>query len=439
MPFPSIPTQIRCPQCSTAFTVDVRTIIDVGQEPELKQQLLRGELNHAQCPQCGAGGTLATWLVYHDPAKALLISYVPSEMGLSADEQERVVGRLLNTVMNETPAEDRKAYFLQPKSVLTYDGLIESVLEAEGITKDVLERHRGLIELIDSLLDAMNSDEDFDRLADENSGRMDYEFYLLLAQLIEAQGDQAEGNAPLLNELRERLLTRAQPTAASPEPTSVDQLIDELLENVGSPEWEDTVSDYLPALDYAFFQALTARIEAAESGDGKADAASLGALREALLDYMDRRSRELREAEDEASLLIMELLESDDLEQTVRERLDDLDDVFFMVLARLRQTAASRGNEARASRLSALLDTARDVREEALPPEIRLVSRLLRADYPGGSGQLLEQNRGLVNTALLNTYDRYIAQSGEGSTQEARERLDSIRGQIAAKIEVARL
>jgi ribosomal protein S27AE len=75
MPFPPIPSQIRCPKCSTAFMVDVRTILDVGQEPELKEQFLRGELNRAECPQCGTGGLLNTPLIYHDPDKSLLITY----------------------------------------------------------------------------------------------------------------------------------------------------------------------------------------------------------------------------------------------------------------------------------------------------------------------------------------------------------------------------
>ena len=63
MPFPAIPSQIRCPNCGTPFLVDVRTVIDVGQEPELKELFLRGELNHAECPQCHTGGLLNTPLI----------------------------------------------------------------------------------------------------------------------------------------------------------------------------------------------------------------------------------------------------------------------------------------------------------------------------------------------------------------------------------------
>ena len=91
----------------------------------------------------------------------------------------------------------------------------------------------------------------------------------------------------------------------------------------------------------------------------------------------------------------------------------------------LRQTALNRKNESRVQRLTALIEKARDIREERLPPDVRLVSRLLRADYPDGSGRLLEEQRGLVNASLLKTYDRYVGQVGENISEAARQRLQT--------------
>jgi hypothetical protein len=441
MPFPAIPSQIRCPNCSTAFLVDVRTVIDVGQEPELKEQFLRGELNHAECPQCHTGGLLNTPLIYHDPTKSLLLAYVPSELGLSAQDQERTIGTLVNAVMNEMPAEQRKAYFFSPRTVLTYDGLFEAVLEGEGIDKNLLERQRNWLNLINDLVAAMDDEEAFNKIADDHLDTMDYEFFLLLADLIDGQEERAEDSrSGSLKDLRERLLNRVTPAmpAAPPQPSSAAELIDILLKAQGGPEWDEVVADYLPHLDYAFFQELTQRLESAQAAEEKSVAEPLEQLRSALLEAIDRQNQQMREAEDEASLLIMELLEADDLDAAVREREAQLDDVFFLVLARYRQTALNRKNESRVERLTALIEKARDIREEKLPPDVRLVSRLLRADYPDGSNQLLEEERGLVNASLLKTYDRYIGQVGENISEAAKERLDQIRGQIAAKVEVAR-
>ena len=421
--------------------VDVHTVVDVGQEPELKEQFLRGELNHAKCPKCGTGGLLNTSLLYHDPDKSLLLAYVPADLGLSAQDQERTIGSLVNAVMNETLAEKRKAYFFSPRTVLTYDGLFEAVLEAEGFDKNVLERQRSWLTLINELVAAMGDDEAFDKIADDHLDAMDYEFFLLLADLIDAQAEHAEdGASESLKALRERLLTRVTPAmpAPPPQPSSAAELIDILLDAQGGSQWDDLVSDYLPSMDYGFFQELTQRLEAAQAAEDRSAAEPLEHLRAALLDALDRRNQQAREAEDEASLLIMELLEADDLDAAVREHEPQLDDVFFLVLARLRQTAMNRKNEGRAERLNSLIEKARDVREERLPPDLRLVSRLLRSDYPEGSGKLLEEQRGLVNEGLLTTFDRYVGQVGENISESARERLNQIRGQIAAKAEIAR-
>ena len=77
---PPQPVPIRCPNCGTNFQTPVFQLVDVGQQPELKQALLSGRLNVAVCPKCGAGGLLATPLVYHDPDKQLFLSLFPQEI-----------------------------------------------------------------------------------------------------------------------------------------------------------------------------------------------------------------------------------------------------------------------------------------------------------------------------------------------------------------------
>ena len=49
-------TQLTCPQCGTPYSAEVHQVVDSKRTPELKQQLLNGQLNVAVCPQCGAGG-----------------------------------------------------------------------------------------------------------------------------------------------------------------------------------------------------------------------------------------------------------------------------------------------------------------------------------------------------------------------------------------------
>lgn len=438
MAFPAIPSRMRCPNCSASFLVQVRTILDVGQEPEIKEQFLRGEINRAQCPECNTGGMLSAPLLYHDPAKELLVSYVPTELGLSAEDHERTVGNLVNAVMNGTPAEQRKGYFFQPKSVLTYNGLLELVLEAEGFSKELLERQRLWLTLISDLLDAQEDEAAFAKLVDQHRDALTYEFYLLLSEMIEAEEQRTpSGQESVLAALRTKLLERAAPVATRP-PDTAAELIDLLLGVTNDEAWESTAIQHLQHLDYGFFQILTERLESAQERGDTEDAARFERLRQRLLDLLERQSRQLREAEDEASLLIMELLEATDLTSAMSAHADELDEVFFMVLARLQQTAARLSNPARAERLLTLLGVAREVRESKLPPDLRLISRLLRAQYPVESNRVLEDQRDLVSAQLLALYDRYVAQVSDEAGEAERERLAQIRTQIEAKLTVLR-
>src|SRR3989304_8669372 len=132
-------TRINCPNCRQPINADVEQLFDAGVDPSAKQRLLSGAYNLVQCPFCGYRGNLATPIAYHNPDKELLLTFIPPEMGLPRDEQERLIGSLLNRVIKNLPQEKRKAYLLQPQSQLTMQGLVERILAADGITHEMLE------------------------------------------------------------------------------------------------------------------------------------------------------------------------------------------------------------------------------------------------------------------------------------------------------------
>jgi hypothetical protein len=441
MAFPAMPTQVRCPQCSTSFIVQVHTVIDVGAEPELKDQFLRGQLNYARCPQCGAGGVLSTALLYHDPSKELLVSYVPSELGLSADQQEQFIGSLVQAVMNSLPNEQRKAYFLQPRAVLTLEGLYDAILEGDGISKEALEAQRSRLRLLNQLLVAVDDDPTLGKLIEDNRQDLSYEFFLVLSDSIEAyEQDGNQERATRLTALREKLLqkvTPAMPSVAAQEAT-YDDLIELLKRAEPGEAWRATIALNRRRLDYGFFQALTGKIEAAQNtGDSEA-AKSLTELRSRILDEMDAQNRMVREAEDQASLLIMRFSEAQDLAAEAREHRDEIDEVFFSVLTRYRAAAEAQKDTARAQKLANIWEAAINIIEEGLPPDVRLINKLMRSDYPEGTGAVLEENRGLLSDAFLETFDKYTARLGANQEQALAERIKSIRSQIMAKMSVLR-
>lgn len=441
MPFPALPTQIRCPRCDTSFVAQVRTVIDVGQEPELKEQFLRGQVNYVQCPQCGGGGLLSTVLVYHDPAKELLLTYVPAELNMPADQQEKLIGGLVNAIMNELPAEARKAYFLQPKAVLTVDSLYDTILEADGISKEALEAQRAKLKLINTLLAAVEDDKTLDKLVEEHRGELTYEFFLLLSDAIEAhQADGHDDRAKAMQSLREKLLQRVTPVmpTTSPKGSTYDELIELLRKAQGGSEWRSTIAVNRPRLDYGFFQALTAKIEAAQAANDRETVTKLTELRQKILEELDSQDKRIREAQDGASLLIMELSEAQDLEAAVRQHSEEINEIFIGLLVRYQDAAKARNDTARAQKLGKILDTAINVIEEKLPPDVRLINKLLRAEHPEGTNAILEEYRGLLTDAFLETYDKYIADLEKARDKELAEHLKAVRGQIVAKMSILR-
>jgi hypothetical protein len=130
---------------------DVTQLFDVAQDPGLKSQLLSGMANFVQCQVCGYQGALATPIVYHDPDKELLLTYVPAEIGLPRDEQEKLIGGLINQAVNRLPADKRKGYLLTPQAHLTMQGLIERILEADGITKEMIKAQQDKLDFLQKL------------------------------------------------------------------------------------------------------------------------------------------------------------------------------------------------------------------------------------------------------------------------------------------------
>ena len=103
-------SRINCPNCRQPVIAEIEQLIDVGIDPSAKSRLLSGVSNIIRCTACGFQGNLATPIVYHDPEKELLLTFVPSELGLPVNEQERIIGPMINKAVSNLPQEKRKGY-----------------------------------------------------------------------------------------------------------------------------------------------------------------------------------------------------------------------------------------------------------------------------------------------------------------------------------------
>ncbi len=406
---------------------------------------LSGQVNIAACPQCGYAGMLSTPLVYHDPEKELLFTFAPSAPGLLEAEQQRIIGDLTNRVISALPAEKRRGYLLRPRSFLQMEAMIEAILEADGITKEMLEAQRAKAALLDRLLRA-TSEEARRVIAQENDAQLDYQFLQLLTLNIELA--QAEGQTEVVQqllELREQLMdwtTTGQDVSAREEAIQSlgkeitrEGLLEKLVEAALAGQQakvETMIAVARPAIDYVFYQQLTERITAAEKADNTEETNTLKALRETILDLTGRIDARVRQETEQAAQFLQTVLESDDPEEVIRANLDQVNELFLGILGTNLELATQSGRTDMADKLQQIGDLLTQIMLEGQPPEIQFINRLLATEYPDGTRALLEENRQQLNAELLEVMQLVAEDLAETGREETAQRLAQIQEQAAA-------
>jgi hypothetical protein len=437
---------VPCPLCGRRFAAQVQTIIDVGQDPEAKSRLLRGQINVATCPQCGNAGMLNVPFVYHDPDKELLLCFLPPELDLRGDDQHKFVGDMTNRIIGSVPPEQRKGYLLQPKIFFSLQGLMDEVVRAEGVSEEMLETRKAKLDLLRRFLDA-TSDEVLRVLVRENDEQLDYEFFYLLTSSIEiARAEGEEDRAQRLLGLREKLLEFSSLGKASRVEREVaealeggmtrEEFLGKVIECESDAELETVIALGRRMLDYQFFRSLTGRIEAHE-GEGKVEEAQrLKDLRARILEIRDRLDAETQAILQEKADLLREIFKSEELEEALREHVEEIDTAFFAVLSANINQAETEGDKEATRKLKRLESLALELLEERTPRPIKFINQLLmEAQYPRETKKLLEENVEQVDNELLHLMDLIIGNLTRGGEKRTARQLREIRDQARAMLE----
>ena len=435
---------VTCPYCRAKFAAPIQRVVDAGQDPKLKVALLQGRLNVATCPQCGNTGMLNAPFIYHDLEKELALCFVPTELGLTATDQQKLIGDLTNAVVNSLPPEKRKGYLLQPKIFFSLQGLLDTILQADGVTKEMIKAQRARGELIYKLLDAKN-DEHLKQLVEEHDAELDYEFFHTLTATMEtARADGKDDLAQRLLGLRTRLLNlttvgkREAAQRKAIESLGEKVTREDLLQKMIECEDEDQLQAYValgrPLMDYTFFLALTERINAAQAEGKSEEAQRLTDLRAKILEFQAKYDAEVAVALQWAADLLREILQSQDREAVVREHLGKIDNTFFAVLSANIAQAEEKGEKKIADDLRQVGDLILELLQESAPPEIRLINQLMQAEYPKGTKKVLEENATQITAELIKVMDFIAEDLKRGGRNEAAQRLSDIRAQAATMV-----
>jgi hypothetical protein len=429
--------QTSCPRCRQPIVADVEQVFDQNVDPQAKQKLLGGSVNFARCQSCGYEGPLSTPIVYHDPEKELLLTYFPSELGLPLNEQEKLFGPLLNQIINRLPNEKKKGYLLQPKSMFTYQTLIETILGADGITKEMLDEQQKKLNLLQRMM--TTSPENRIEVIKQESALIDESFFVLLGRYMEAAS--AQGNKKVvdtLNEIQTALIENTEIgrklklqseeiesalkdlQAASKEGLTREKLIELLINSPTDIRLSTIVSYARSGMDYSFFQLLTEKIDQAQGEEKE----KLTQLRQKLLDLTQAIDKRLDEELVRARQLLEKILSAEDIQKAVEENLNQIDEFFNQVLKTALDDARQRGDLERSSLIQQVVLAVE--KASAPPPEVELIERLLAAKDDTELNSLVEDNSSQLTPEFMQILNTIVAQSGESSNPEISQKLKSV-------------
>ncbi|HEY71287.1 MAG TPA: hypothetical protein G4O08_11970 [Anaerolineae bacterium] len=430
-------SQVQCPQCKAPVQAVVQQLIDVSKEPGAKARLLAKSLNMIQCPVCGYEGQLATPLVYHDAEKELLLTYVPPELGLKQNDQERVIGKMINSVIDQLPAEERKAYLLQPTPVLTMQSLVEKILEADGITREQIEAQRERMRLFEKIMGTPEAD--LMKVVAHHDEEIDATFLQIANLTIQSTRDQrarefaaqqlerALGYSTLGKEIKaqeESLLAAAESLRAIGSELTHDKLLEIVLEAPDENRVEALVSLARPAFDYTFFQLLSARIDEAADKDKE----RLTDLRNRILKHTERLDEMQRERLERVGMRLQALIQAEDLETALAEALPYVDELFLSVLQANLAAAKEQGDQATFQRLEEIDHLLSEAIRASLPPGLRFVQELLETPNPDEARAKLEASVEKIDDQFLNGLTSTIQRLEAAGEAEKAKQLGELYG-----------
>jgi hypothetical protein len=385
-------TPVTCPQCRTPFSAKVEQVFDVGRDHAAKQRFLRGRPNAITCPSCKFQSAIASPIVYHDPSKELLLTYVPMELGLSKDDKERMLGSLTRMVINNIPAEQRKGYLLRPIEPLTLQGMVDRVLEADGITKEVMDEQRAKVMLIQQFVTA-TSEEALTALVKENDAKLDYTFFDLFTALIQASAEQGDrAGAEKMLALRNKIVEMSSLGKQSAEQAKLFEAVAEELTKMGDKLTPDNFFNMVveakddqrltalvtlarPLVDYNFFMKLTQKANQVDDKERE----RLQKLREMILETVGQVDQVAQQQGQQAASVLQALVNAppDKMKQAIMEALPAIDNTFMAILNQNYEAAMKQGKKELAARLKQIGDLIMSTIRDSAPPEIKLINELL--------------------------------------------------------------
>jgi CpXC protein len=438
------------------FMAAVESVIDAGRDPSAKARLLSRRTNLVQCPNCHAVMQMSIPLVYHDHTKDLLLIYFPMELKLPPKERERMVGEMTQAVMRSLPQEERKGYLFNPLQPLTMDGMLETILEKDGITKEMLQAQREKMKLVETFMEADPAD--LATMAADHDEQLDGEFFQLIS--LSAENAMQAGRRDLAEailERRDRLLevsTYGQEVIERAQ--RQEQVIQEVAQSLQKMGGQMQLADFMDyvvdlgesdehlqalvglaraALDYNFFNELTHRIDTASDAQQKS---FLQEMRDRLLELTEAIDAQQQQMIQQAQAVLQSIMRSEDMDAAIAQHLPLIDDLVLSVLSSQIQIFEQRGDLLNAARMKTLYEKIIQQVQKSSPPELLFINELLTMEDEIEANLTLSERANEYGPSLLDYMDAVIERFSDSQNGDRIvERLTELRDAAARIIEKA--
>ena len=433
--------QTSCPNCSQPLVAEIFQVIDVAKDRQLKEVLLAGGLNFAQCQVCGFQGQLPVPLVYHDKEKELLLTFSPPDPTKTMEQKEAAMAPLLKQVIDNLEAQDRKGYLFQPQTMLTMNNLVKNVLLGDGITEEMIQSQQDKMKLLDSLF---SQDKDqIRKTVQENNENIDREFFAIFAEIAQRiLSSQDEAAAVKVRTVQDILMAEsdvgkeimAETVEIQAATRSLEALGDKLTRGslielvISAPNLERVkalAGLVRPAMDYEFFQTFTERIEATEDKQRK----DLIEKRNLILKVTQEIDTQLESRINAAVEIIDRIVENDSIEEGLMQNIGAVDQFFVQALSGEINAAEKTKNEERKNHLIQLYNY---IQELTTPPELKKIEELIdivdneqkmKETIDGIEPEFMEKLIGYL-TSIISNYE-------EQSLKDDKENGDQIKDTLA--------
>lgn len=436
--------QTSCPSCGQPMVAEIFQVVDGNKDQQIKEILLAGGLNLAQCQVCGFQGQLPVPLVYHDKEKELLLTFSPPDTKKTMEEKEAALAPLLKQVIDNLEPKDRKGYLFQPQAMLTMNNLVKNVLLADGITEEMIQDQQEKMKLLDALFN--QNEEQIKKTILENNAIIDREFFAIFAEIAQRIiASKDEKSIEKIKTVQEILMSETEIGKEIMAETREIQAATESLEALGQNITRGSLLELVinapnlervkalaglvrPAMDYEFFQKFTEKIEAAALDDRK----GMVEKRNLILKVTQEIDEQLRQRISSAVETINQIIENESVEEGLMKNIGLVDQFFVQALSDEINLAEEKKNEERKDKLVELFQI---IQELSTPPELKKIEELIAIseDSKKLESALNELDPELTDniisnlTSIISNYEEQAAQGEAENLDQLKDTLKKLK------------